>query len=218
MSVIKYNFKDMEGNLANPDSATLSSSDSTYGAKRNDTDEVVIPDGTAFDSVGTGLFEYGFADPAYNLTYTYSVEAVYEGVTYYSVFDNFKGQFVQTNDLYATVDEWKTFVDYTGNGYADTDAEITVYLRTASRWIDDYCNRKFYDDWNINEIPHQVNQVCMIAASRYRDDNTSVGTGAVSETIGRYSYTGNSEEKSNINGLTPNEYQQLIKFRRIKRV
>jgi hypothetical protein len=222
MPLIEFKFKnptDPEDNtFIDATTVKLSSSDTAYGVKRNDTDAVVVADDTDMNNVGTGCYEYNFQEPAFNLTYTYSVEAIYNSVTYYFVYDNFKGTFVQTNKLYATVAEWKTFADYTGNGYTDTDAQITGYLELASQMIDDYCHQNFYDNYHYNEIPTIIHQVCMVIASRVRSDPTNNDTNAVSETIGRYSYSGNSNQQSDVGGLIPSEYNRLNSYRKIKNV
>ncbi len=82
MSVIRRRFK-VDGVLTDMTSVKLSSEDGTYGVKRNDTGAVVVADGTAMTHVSTGIYDYTFTDPADDLTYTYSVEWVYGGETYW---------------------------------------------------------------------------------------------------------------------------------------
>jgi len=69
--------------LTNMTSVKLSSFDETYGVKRNDTDAVVVADGTDMTNSATGIYTYEFDDPANDLTYTYVVEYVYAGETYH---------------------------------------------------------------------------------------------------------------------------------------
>ena len=75
MSTITFRNK-KDGVLYDPSSIVLSASDSSYGVKRNDTDAVVVVDGTAMTKSATGVYTYTFTDPADDLTYTYSAEIV----------------------------------------------------------------------------------------------------------------------------------------------
>lgn len=70
--------------LTDVTSAVLSDVLGAYGIKRNDTDAVVVADGTAMTNVGTGQYEHTFTEPVAGLSYTYDVEYVYIGVTYRS--------------------------------------------------------------------------------------------------------------------------------------
>jgi|GEM_PF-2332145 len=69
--------------LTNATSAKLSDPTGTYGVKRDDTDAVVVADGTAMTNVGAGLYRYTFTEPAEGLAYTAYVEIVYGGQTYH---------------------------------------------------------------------------------------------------------------------------------------
>lgn len=71
--------------LTNATSVVLSSSDTTYGVKRADNDDVVVADGTAMTLSSTGVYVYTLTDPAADLTYDYSVEVVYSGITTFTV-------------------------------------------------------------------------------------------------------------------------------------
>jgi len=82
MSTIRRTIR-VAGVLTDPTSVKLSSSDTTFGVKRNDTDAVVVADDTAMTQVSTGIYEHTFTDPANGLTYTYSMEIVYSGETYH---------------------------------------------------------------------------------------------------------------------------------------
>lgn len=70
------------GVLTNVTSAKLSDPTGTYGVKRNDTDAVVVADGTAMTNSATGVYDYSFTYVE-DVTYTAYVEIVYLGVTYY---------------------------------------------------------------------------------------------------------------------------------------
>jgi len=59
----------------------LSDATGAYGVKRNDTDAVVVADGTAMSEIGSGWYSYTWTDPAYDLTYTVAVEYTYDGET-----------------------------------------------------------------------------------------------------------------------------------------
>lgn len=63
-------------------SAVLSDPTGTFGVKRNDTDAVVIADGTAMTRVSDGTYEYEFVDIV-GIAYTAYVEMVYAGSTYH---------------------------------------------------------------------------------------------------------------------------------------
>jgi hypothetical protein len=69
------------GVLADMTSVKLSDEAGTYGVKRMDTGAIVVADGADMTRVSTGVYEYEFTDPAYNLTYDYCVEYVYLGDT-----------------------------------------------------------------------------------------------------------------------------------------
>ena len=61
----------------------LSSSDGTYGIRRNDTGAAVVADGTVMTEDSTGVYSYSFTDPAYGLSYTYVLEFTYGGETHH---------------------------------------------------------------------------------------------------------------------------------------
>ena len=82
MSTIRSRFE-IDGVLTDITSISLSEPHSTFGVKRNDTDAIVVPDGMAMAKISTGIYEYTFSDPAYDLTYTYWIEWSYGGETYF---------------------------------------------------------------------------------------------------------------------------------------
>jgi len=73
----------IEGVLTDVTSAKLSDPTGTYGVKRNDTDGVVVADGTAMTKESTGVYSYTFDEPVEGLSYTAYVEFVYGGATYH---------------------------------------------------------------------------------------------------------------------------------------
>ena len=80
--VLHESFK-VDGVLTDVTSAKLSDPTGTYGVKRNDTDAVVVADGTAMTKQSTGVYTYTFTEPTTDLVYTYYVEWVYDGETYW---------------------------------------------------------------------------------------------------------------------------------------
>jgi hypothetical protein len=72
----------VNGTPTSATSVVLSDPTGAFGVKRNDTGGVVVADGTAMTQQSTGVYTYSFTDPAPNLTYTYWLEWVYQGVTY----------------------------------------------------------------------------------------------------------------------------------------
>jgi hypothetical protein len=72
----------VDGVLTDVTTAKLSDPTGTYGVKRNDTDAVVVADGTAMTKTSTGTYEYSFTDTT-DVSYTAYVEFVYDGATYH---------------------------------------------------------------------------------------------------------------------------------------
>ena len=72
----------VDGVLTNVTTAKLSDSTGTYGVKRNDTDAVVVADGTSMTNTSTGVYQYSFTDVD-DVAYTAYIEIVYDGATYY---------------------------------------------------------------------------------------------------------------------------------------
>jgi len=221
--LIRFNFKnplESDQYFVDCDSIpVLEDATDQYGVKRNDTSVVIVAAGTSMTKVGTGSYEYTFQEPVYGLVYTYVVKATYNSVVYYFTYNRLRGIEVFQNDLYAQVSDLKTYIDYTSNGYTDTDTELEALLRTASILIENYCHREFFNEKKLNtKALYIIKNVCLSIASRLREDPDMIDTTANSETIGRYSYSGNSSGNPNINGLTPNEYLQLQPYRRLKGV
>ena len=68
--------------LTNVTSAKLSDPTGTFGVKRNDTDAIVVADGTDMENVSTGLYEYSF-DDVIGVSYTAYIEIVYLSSTFH---------------------------------------------------------------------------------------------------------------------------------------
>jgi hypothetical protein len=82
MSTISKTFR-VGGVLTDMTSVKLSDVTAAFGVKRNDTDAVVVADNTALTHVSTGVYSYGFTDPAYDLSYTVALEVVYSQETHH---------------------------------------------------------------------------------------------------------------------------------------
>ena len=143
MSKIVKTFK-VDGVKTNMTSVKLSNYAATYGVKRNDTDAVVVNDGTAMTNLGTGVYEYEFTDPADDLTYSYSLEYVYGGETYW-INDTLTGPTSFTG--LATLADT---LEYLGDP-SDDDDLITDLLTAATNVIENYCQKHFksasYSKW-----------------------------------------------------------------------
>jgi hypothetical protein len=90
---IHWRLKDAGGTLLEPDSApVLSDATGSYGVWNTSTSNVIVADGTAMTKVADGHYKYvlTFADAeaadkvTYGTTYTYSIEFVYSGNTYFT--------------------------------------------------------------------------------------------------------------------------------------
>jgi len=71
------------GVLTDATTAKLSDPTAAYGVKRDDTDAVVVADGTDMTRISAGVYQYSFAEPEEGLAFTGYVEIVYGGETYY---------------------------------------------------------------------------------------------------------------------------------------
>lgn len=133
MSVISKTIKNkVTGEAVAVTSVTLSSYDEAYGVKRNDTDAVVVADGTAMTCISTGRYRYEFDDPADDLTYTYCLEIVYSGETYW-ITGTITGPLAST-DLFATAQDFINRVleemrDPNGENFEDD--ELFGYINEA---------------------------------------------------------------------------------------
>jgi hypothetical protein len=76
----------VEGVLTNVTTAKMSDPTGTYGVKRNDTDAVVVVDGTNMTNSDTGVYEYSFED-VQDVSYTAYVEFVYDESTFHFEID-----------------------------------------------------------------------------------------------------------------------------------
>jgi hypothetical protein len=76
----------VDGVLTNVTTAKMSDPTGTYGIKRNDTDAVVVADGTNMTNVSTGVYEYSFED-IQDIAYTAYVEFVYASSTFHFEID-----------------------------------------------------------------------------------------------------------------------------------
>jgi hypothetical protein len=97
-TLIKTRIK-IDGSLTDPTSVKLSDPDGTYGVKRTDNDAVVVADDTSMTKEDTGIYYHSFTDPADDLTYSFYVEFVYDGETYY-IEGTISGGADQSENLY----------------------------------------------------------------------------------------------------------------------
>lgn len=127
--------------LTDPTTVKLSDSTATFGVKRNDTDAVVVADGTAMTNVSTGVYSYTFTDPADDLTYTYAVEIVYDGETYH-IEDTVTGPTSDTASSYAltSITNVKSYLGIAATTY---DTILTSLVNQVSDSMETYCGRKF---------------------------------------------------------------------------
>ena len=79
--IVRKTFK-VDGVPTNVTSARLSDPTGTFGVKRNDTDAVVVADGTVMTLVSTGTYQYEFSDSP-GVAYTAYLEFVYQGARYH---------------------------------------------------------------------------------------------------------------------------------------
>jgi len=139
----------IDGVLTDPTSVKLSDADEAYGVKRNDTGAAVVADGTAMTNLSTGVYSYTFTDPADDLTYTYSLEVVYSGETYW-IADTFSGPTSTTEPI--TLTEAK---NYARIDISDDDDIVTSLITAARQYCETHTNRcfvtttryKYYDDF-----------------------------------------------------------------------
>lgn len=131
--------------LTSATSAVLSDPTGTFGAKRTDTDAVVVADGTPLvETSTTGVYEYTFTDPAANLDYEWWAEIVWAGQTFRfereaagggDEVDGYYADQADIEDIYGVenVRLWSNLENESG----DADAtRIARALEYADRWID----------------------------------------------------------------------------------
>lgn len=136
MSIITKSFK-VNGVLTDATSMTLSSADSTFGVKRNDTDAVVVADGTAMTRISTGIYQHEFTDPANNLEYTSAIEVVYQGITthFQSTFDGPIDADAGVTVTYLDSNgDTKTLVEDTDYTVDDTGLTARIFPVAGSSW------------------------------------------------------------------------------------
>lgn len=79
--IVRKIFK-VDGVPTDVTTARLSDPSGTFGVRRNDTNAVVVPDGTSMTRVSAGVYEYEFPD-VFGVSYKAFVEFVYDGATYH---------------------------------------------------------------------------------------------------------------------------------------
>jgi hypothetical protein len=125
----------VDGVLTNVTTAKLSDPTGTYGVKRNDTDAVVVADGTAMTNSSTGVYQYSFTDVD-DVGYTAYAEFVYGGATYHIEVDLPARASSDVLDLtYSTLrTEIADFLGWqrsSGSWSADEDARLDAVLNAG---------------------------------------------------------------------------------------
>jgi len=126
----------VDGSLTDVTSVVLSEPGGTYGVKRNDTDAVVVADGTAMVNQSTGIYEYTFTEPAAGLEYTYYTEFVYNGNLYRKEFGYDDTSSTRPVTVAETKDHLRIDID-------DDDTLIGYMIDAATEWAQMYTSRKY---------------------------------------------------------------------------
>lgn len=128
-----------DGVLTNAATAKLSDATGTYGIKRNDTNAVVVADGTDLTHDGTGLYSYSFTDPAAGLTYTYALEFTYgDPVQTYRATGTLTGGAAATYPVTLAEAKAQCLIDH-----SDRDTELQRYIAAATEYCEGICNQTF---------------------------------------------------------------------------
>ncbi len=146
MSTIGKTFE-VDGVLTDMTSVVLSDITGTFGVKRNDTNAVVVADGTAMTNTAVGVYQHTFADPAFGLIYTYAFEIVYAGETYW-IEGTLVGPLADLSTYALTT--VANARDYLSVAAGHTEL-ITRLINAATDRIEKYCGRQFrardYSEW-----------------------------------------------------------------------
>jgi hypothetical protein len=105
---------------------------------RTDTGEEIIPSGTALDHTSTGIYSYTFADPEYNLVYSYKITMTYSGQDY--IYEgNINGSVDTLQQTYVSIDYADNYFNYrlfSDPWHQATSTEKLSALLMATRVID----------------------------------------------------------------------------------
>jgi len=126
VTIITKTFK-VDGTPTDCTSMLLSDPTGTYGVRRQDTQEVVVADGTAMTKIATGVYSHTFDDPAYNLIYEYWIEALYNGATY-RVEGTVVGSTTPAADVSSNVGKVRLRIGDLGSVIFEDDAYIEEFL------------------------------------------------------------------------------------------
>jgi hypothetical protein len=91
--------------MINADLVVFADPVNTFGIKRNDTDQVLVPAGTPLPNLGPGIYQYGLVEPVSSLAYTYWIRWTFLGVTQSREF-NVTGVLAIPLSIYFTWDEF----------------------------------------------------------------------------------------------------------------
>ena len=135
----------ISGSLTNATSVALSNQAGTIGIKRNDTDAVVIADGTAMTNSSTGLYEYTFTVPTMDIAYT-----AYFEVTQTSG-DVDRTSHVFTPQTETNLDEVTLLGDLSTTATALTEAEILAIIAKIDGTIIGAMNSQGYVNYRVGD-------------------------------------------------------------------
>ena len=142
--VFRYVYEDV---LTDVTSAVLSDPTGTYGVKRDDTDAVVVADGTALVNQSTGLYEYTFTEPADDLTYSYYVEWVYNGDTFRALF-TYEDSVAATVNAYDQLQGIRTlWRQYTGLSETGDISDAIINTRINDHYINQFAKEVRTDNF-----------------------------------------------------------------------
>lgn len=179
MSSIIRTFK-VDGVATDMTSVVLSDPTGTYGVKRNDTDAVVVADGTAMTRTGVGTYTYTFTDPAYDLVYTYYLEAVYEGEII-QVQDTLTGPTTPTTEFSGSVVPLEAHANSRVNSIIDNlitprlleFRQVTIYDERAVLMPDNLTWNLTYRNWNSGFTSQVRKNSGLLTSGQYTINNTA---------------------------------------------
>jgi|2_EtaG_2_1085320.scaffolds.fasta_scaffold04725_6 hypothetical protein len=193
----------------------LSDSTGTFGVKRNDTDAVVVADGTAMTEVSTGIFSHSFTDPALDLIYTYAIE-VLEGA---SLQVRFEGTLTGT----VTPGSGTRLISLTRAQESPSLASLSTYtlIDVASDWLDNNYDIGPYTaggDGVAQGVEAAVQQACVLMVQHLQNQMQASNTmgGAQKkykikerEKLGEYEIETETETEAEVNAGTAMIYQDV---------
>lgn len=176
--IVRKTFK-VDGVLTNVTTAKLSDPTGTFGVKRNDTNAVVVADGTNMTLVSTGVYQYEFSDVA-GVAYTAYVEFVYQGSTYH-----FEVDFAATTSSTSATISYSTLKERVGHylfGAESGSSFASDQLTRINYCIHDGLNRVYTShEWSFFRPMVDVSTV-----APYATGTVTIASGVVSLTGGTF--------------------------------